>query len=78
MLLYSCLIRCFEVSLLIDDFLVKQIQSLEESAESLRERGLKFYKGCRKYTYVYAYVFQNYSLTIHSVESSEYIFCSYY
>ncbi|GMY26635.1 ADP-ribosylation factor GTPase-activating protein AGD3 isoform X1 [Fagus crenata] len=28
----------------------KQIQSLEESAESLRERGLKFYKGCRKYT----------------------------
>ncbi|KAF5449232.1 hypothetical protein F2P56_029702 [Juglans regia] len=28
----------------------KQIQSLEESAESLRERSLKFYKGCRKYT----------------------------
>ncbi|RWW05381.1 hypothetical protein BHE74_00021811, partial [Ensete ventricosum] len=28
----------------------KQIQSLEESAESLRERCLKFYKGCRKYT----------------------------
>ncbi|XP_077250439.1 ADP-ribosylation factor GTPase-activating protein AGD3-like [Tasmannia lanceolata] len=27
-----------------------QVQSLEESAESLRERGLKFYKGCRKYT----------------------------
>ncbi|KAJ4975054.1 hypothetical protein NE237_008228 [Protea cynaroides] len=28
----------------------KQIQGLEESAESLRERSLKFYKGCRKYT----------------------------
>ncbi|XP_072991244.1 ADP-ribosylation factor GTPase-activating protein AGD3-like [Typha latifolia] len=28
----------------------KQIQSLEESSESLRERCLKFYKGCRKYT----------------------------
>ncbi|KAG6781350.1 hypothetical protein POTOM_014247 [Populus tomentosa] len=29
---------------------VAQIQSLEEDAESLRERSLKFYKGCRKYT----------------------------
>ncbi|KAF8390750.1 hypothetical protein HHK36_025277 [Tetracentron sinense] len=28
----------------------KQIQVLEESAESLRERSQKFYKGCRKYT----------------------------
>ncbi|RWV86812.1 hypothetical protein GW17_00051259, partial [Ensete ventricosum] len=28
----------------------KQIQSLEESAESLRDRCLKFYKGCHKYT----------------------------
>lgn len=28
----------------------KQIQGLEESAEVLRERSLKFYKGCRKYT----------------------------
>lgn len=28
----------------------KQIQCLEEGAESLRERSLKFYKGCRKYT----------------------------
>ncbi|CAL1355205.1 unnamed protein product [Linum trigynum] len=28
----------------------KQILSLEDSAESLRERCLKFYKGCRKYT----------------------------
>ncbi|XP_060213541.1 ADP-ribosylation factor GTPase-activating protein AGD3 isoform X2 [Lycium barbarum] len=28
----------------------KQLQCLEESAESLRERSLKFYKGCRKYT----------------------------
>ncbi|XP_044508205.1 ADP-ribosylation factor GTPase-activating protein AGD3-like [Mangifera indica] len=28
----------------------KQIQGLEESAESLRERSLRFYKGCRKYT----------------------------
>lgn len=28
----------------------KQIQSLEEGAESLRERCLRFYKGCRKYT----------------------------
>ncbi|KAF7839406.1 ADP-ribosylation factor GTPase-activating protein AGD3 [Senna tora] len=28
----------------------KQIQCLEESSESLRERSLKFYKGCRKYT----------------------------
>ncbi|KAF5726626.1 hypothetical protein HS088_TW22G00306 [Tripterygium wilfordii] len=27
-----------------------QIQSMEENAESLRERSLKFYKGCRKYT----------------------------
>ncbi|KAJ6702129.1 CENTAURIN/ARF [Salix koriyanagi] len=26
------------------------MQSLEEDAESLRERSLKFYKGCRKYT----------------------------
>lgn len=30
--------------------MVKQIQCLEESAESLRERSLKFSKGCRKYT----------------------------
>lgn len=36
--------------------LVNQIQCLEESAESLRERGLKFYKGCRKYTYVNTYM----------------------
>jgi hypothetical protein len=37
---------------------VEQIQSLEEDAESLRERSLKFYKGCRKYTYVlYVLVF---------------------
>ncbi|KAK4785347.1 hypothetical protein SAY86_002036 [Trapa natans] len=28
----------------------KQMQCMEESAESLRERSLKFYKGCRKYT----------------------------
>lgn len=28
----------------------KQMQCLEESADSLRERSLKFYKGCRKYT----------------------------
>ncbi|XP_047322736.1 ADP-ribosylation factor GTPase-activating protein AGD3 isoform X2 [Impatiens glandulifera] len=28
----------------------KQLHSLEESAESLRERSLKFYKGSRKYT----------------------------
>ncbi|KAI9125980.1 hypothetical protein K1719_003398 [Acacia pycnantha] len=28
----------------------KQMQCLEESSESLRERSLKFYKGCRKYT----------------------------
>ncbi|EOA19969.1 hypothetical protein CARUB_v10000234mg [Capsella rubella] len=28
----------------------KQLQSMEESAEVLRERSLKFYKGCRKYT----------------------------
>ncbi|KAK9108605.1 hypothetical protein Syun_024616 [Stephania yunnanensis] len=28
----------------------KQIESLEENAELLRDRSLKFYKGCRKYT----------------------------
>eukprot|EP01018_Ginkgo_biloba_P017317 Gb_03581 [translate_table: standard] len=28
----------------------KQLQALEESAEALRERSQKFYKGCRKYT----------------------------
>ncbi|CAK9186903.1 unnamed protein product [Ilex paraguariensis] len=28
----------------------QQIQCLEESAETLREKSLKFYKGCRKYT----------------------------
>ncbi|KAL6551305.1 ADP-ribosylation factor GTPase-activating protein agd3 [Orobanche minor] len=28
----------------------KQIQTLEESSETLGERCLKFYKGCRKYT----------------------------
>eukprot|EP00268_Persea_americana_P045987 TRINITY_DN4716_c0_g1_i1.p1 TRINITY_DN4716_c0_g1~~TRINITY_DN4716_c0_g1_i1.p1 ORF type:complete len:838 (-),score=167.76 TRINITY_DN4716_c0_g1_i1:589-3102(-) len=28
----------------------KQIQSLEENADLLRERSLKFHKGCRKYT----------------------------
>lgn len=28
----------------------KQMQCLEESAELLRDRSLKFYKGCRKYT----------------------------
>ncbi|KAF9618939.1 hypothetical protein IFM89_002934 [Coptis chinensis] len=33
----------------------KQIESLEESAESLRERSLKFYKGCRKYTALEAF-----------------------
>ncbi|KAI7995169.1 hypothetical protein LOK49_LG11G01391 [Camellia lanceoleosa] len=33
----------------------KQMQCLEESAESLRERSLKFYKGCRKYTHVLAF-----------------------
>ena len=36
---------------------MKQIQCLEESAESLRERSLKFYKGCRKYTYAYNFRF---------------------
>jgi hypothetical protein len=40
--------------LLSFDSLVKQIQGMEESAESLRERSLKFYKGCRKYTYAEA------------------------
>lgn len=39
--------------LLINYFFGVQIQSLEESAETLRERSLKFYKGCRKYTYAY-------------------------
>ncbi|XVF66730.1 hypothetical protein PTKIN_Ptkin10aG0061000 [Pterospermum kingtungense] len=37
----------------IDNYLlclVRQIQCMEESAESLRERSLRFYKGCRKYT----------------------------
>lgn len=29
-----------------------QIQCLEESAEALREKSVRFYKGCRKYTYV--------------------------
>ncbi|GFZ21007.1 ARF GTPase-activating protein [Actinidia rufa] len=29
---------------------LENIQCLEENAESLRERSLKFYKGCRKYT----------------------------
>jgi Arf-GAP/coiled-coil/ANK repeat/PH domain-containing protein len=28
----------------------KQLQALEESAEALRERCQRFYKGCRKYT----------------------------
>lgn len=28
----------------------QQIQCLEESAETLREKSLRFYKGCRKYT----------------------------
>ncbi|KAI3845951.1 hypothetical protein MKX03_013636 [Papaver bracteatum] len=28
----------------------KQLESLEETAESLRERSLRFHKGCRKYT----------------------------
>ena len=36
-----------------------QIQCLEESAELLRERSLKFYKGCRKYTYVYFGIFDS-------------------
>lgn len=31
--------------------LYEQIQTLEESSESLGERCLKFYKGCRKYTW---------------------------
>ncbi|KAL2543439.1 ADP-ribosylation factor GTPase-activating protein AGD3 [Abeliophyllum distichum] len=30
--------------------LSEQIQNMEESSESLRDRCLKFYKGCRKYT----------------------------
>ena len=38
---------------------VIQIQGLEESAELLRERSLKFYKGCRKYTYVYFGIFDS-------------------
>ncbi|KAK4780050.1 hypothetical protein SAY87_016156 [Trapa incisa] len=29
---------------------ISSMQCMEESAESLRERSLKFYKGCRKYT----------------------------
>lgn len=40
----------------------KQIQSLEESAESLRERCLKFYKGCHKYTYVQIYIVFTFSI----------------
>lgn len=28
----------------------KQLQALEETAEALRERSQRFYKGCRKYT----------------------------
>ncbi|KAB5564778.1 hypothetical protein DKX38_004832 [Salix brachista] len=39
-----------QLSVLLIIYLVEQIQSLEEDAESLRERSLKFYKGCRKYT----------------------------
>ncbi|CAI0381421.1 unnamed protein product [Linum tenue] len=37
-------------SLLFPNSVVVIILSLEDSAESLRERCLKFYKGCRKYT----------------------------
>lgn len=49
-----CGLRMFaEVPWTMGPFFMKQIQCLEESAESLRERSLKFYKGCRKYTYVY-------------------------
>ncbi|RVW29191.1 ADP-ribosylation factor GTPase-activating protein AGD3 [Vitis vinifera] len=39
-----------EVKTLPLDWILIKIQCLEESAESLRERSLKFYKGCRKYT----------------------------
>ncbi|MCD7457855.1 ADP-ribosylation factor GTPase-activating protein agd3 [Datura stramonium] len=28
----------------------QQVQSLEESSETLRDKCLKYYKGCRKYT----------------------------
>ncbi|RVW78049.1 ADP-ribosylation factor GTPase-activating protein AGD3 [Vitis vinifera] len=50
-LLQKCNIRMFaEVFWTVGAFFMKQIQCLEESAESLRERSLKFYKGCRKYT----------------------------
>lgn len=41
------------LKLLLLEFFDEQIQCMEESAESLRERSLKFYKGCRKYTYVF-------------------------
>lgn len=41
----------FQVCAYVDIFFLKQLQSMEESAEILRERSLKFYKGCRKYTY---------------------------
>ncbi|KAM0950298.1 putative AH/BAR domain superfamily protein [Dioscorea sansibarensis] len=40
--------RCFEAVSILAGWIM--IQSLEESAESLRERCLKFYKGSRKYT----------------------------
>lgn len=54
--LVFCGLRMFaEVFWTVGAFFMKQIQCLEESAESLRERSLKFYKGCRKYTYVYTF-----------------------
>ena len=36
---------------------LKQIECLEENAESLRERTIKFHKGCRKYLYVSVFTF---------------------
>ncbi|KAL6011750.1 hypothetical protein ACLOJK_002215 [Asimina triloba] len=48
------LAQCFKIRLGMDKVVVflvfDQILNLEESAELLRERTIKFYKGCRKYT----------------------------
>lgn len=52
-LIGSLLTDLMFLRLLLLEFFDEQIQCMEESAESLRERSLKFYKGCRKYTYVF-------------------------
>lgn len=46
---YKHIMHITNVNLINTLLVEKQIQLMEESAETLRDRSLKFNKGCRKY-----------------------------